>query len=105
MTTAPYRVERWPGDKSPAKSAIRRRMEETGLSSYRWSNNPGDVYAAHTHNYDKVIYVLRGSITFRLPDLGEEANLRAGDRLDLPAGTSHEAIVGPAGVTCLEAHH
>lgn len=105
MRTAPYRVERWPGDESPAESAIRRRMEETGLSSYRWSNNPGDVYAAHTHNYDKVIYVLRGSITFRLPDLGEAANLRAGDRLDLKAGTSHEAIVGPAGVTCLEAHH
>ena len=27
-----------------------------------------------------------------------------GDRLDLPAGTSHDAVVGPDGVTCLEAH-
>ncbi len=30
--------------------------------------------------------------------------LAAGDRLDLPAGTVHEAEVGPDGVTCLEAH-
>ena len=27
-----------------------------------------------------------------------------GDRLELPAGTLHEAVVGPAGVDCLEAH-
>jgi hypothetical protein len=27
-----------------------------------------------------------------------------GDRLDLPAGTRHDALVGPTGVTCLEAH-
>jgi hypothetical protein len=27
-----------------------------------------------------------------------------GDRLDLPAGTAHDAVVGPDGVTCLEAH-
>jgi len=27
-----------------------------------------------------------------------------GDRLDLPAGTRHEAFAGPDGVTCLEAH-
>ena len=27
-----------------------------------------------------------------------------GDRLDLPAGTRHDAVVGPDGVRCLEAH-
>ena len=30
--------------------------------------------------------------------------LAAGDRLELPAGTAHDAIVGPNGVVCLEAH-
>lgn len=105
MSAAAYRVERWPGEETPDESAVRRRMEETGLSSYRWSNNPGDVYAAHTHGYNKVIYVLQGSITFGLPELGEEVTLNAGDRLDLPAGTAHDAVVGPQGVACLEAHH
>ena len=31
-------------------------------------------------------------------------DLVAGDRLDLPAGTRHDAIVGVAGVAVLEAH-
>ncbi len=34
----------------------------------------------------------------------EVVELRVGDRLDLPAGTSHDAVVGPDGVSCLEAH-
>jgi quercetin dioxygenase-like cupin family protein len=62
------------------------------------------VYAAHSQSYDKVIYVLRGSITFGLPELGEKLTLHAGDRLDLPAGTIHDAVVSAQGVTCLEAH-
>ena len=44
----------------------------------------------------------RGSITFGAA--GEPVVLAAGDRLDLPADTSHDAVVGPDGVTCLEAH-
>ena len=70
----------------------------------RWSNGPGDRYAAHDHGYDKVIVVARGSIRFGLPDTGTVVDLGVGDRLDLPAGTSHDALVGPDGVTCLEAH-
>ena len=35
---------------------------------------------------------------------GRTIELAAGDRLELPAGTTHDAVVGPAGVTCLEAH-
>ena len=42
--------------------------------------------------------------SFGLPDRGERIALEVGDRLDLPAGTSHDALVGPNGVTCLEAH-
>lgn len=48
--------------------------------------------------------MLRGSITFSLTGSGEQVELRAGDRLELPAGTEHAARVGPHGVTCLEAH-
>jgi uncharacterized protein YjlB len=50
-----------------------------------------------------VIAVEAGSIRFGLPG-GVNVHLAAGDRLDLPAGTSHDAVVGPDGVTCLEAH-
>jgi quercetin dioxygenase-like cupin family protein len=79
-------------------------MVDEGLSPYSWSNGPHDVYAAHSHGYSKVIYVVKGSITFGLPDLGKQLALKAGDRLDLPAGIVHDARVGADGVVCLEAH-
>lgn len=80
------------------------RLAAEGLRPGSWANGPGDRYAAHTHGFDKVLVCAAGSIVFGLPGRGEKVALRAGDRLDLPAGTSHDAIVGPDGVTCLEAH-
>jgi uncharacterized protein YjlB len=85
-------------------SALADRLRGEGLAPGTWSNGPGDVYAAHVHGYDKVLVVERGSIVFGLPDLGSSVTLAVGDRLDLPAGTRHDAVVGPSGVTCLEAH-
>ena len=79
-------------------------LRSEGLDAGSWSNGPGDVYAAHRHPYDKVLVVARGSIVFGLPDLGRSESLTAGDRLDLPAETRHDARVGPDGVHCLEAH-
>jgi len=81
---------------------LEERVRAEGLDPGRWSNGPGDRYAAHDHAYDKVIVVERGSITFRLAT-GEAVELDEGDRLDLPAGTIHEALIGTAGVSCLEA--
>ncbi len=80
------------------------RLRAEGLDPGRWSNGPGDRYAAHDHGYDKVIVVERGSIRFGLGDDAPAVELAEGDRLELPAGTIHDAIVGPSGVACLEAH-
>jgi uncharacterized protein YjlB len=80
------------------------RLRAEGLSPSPWSNGPGDRYGAHEHDYDKVIAVESGSIRFGLDDGRESVELREGDRLELPAGTRHDAVVGPGGVTCLEAH-
>lgn len=80
------------------------RLREEGLDPSPWSNGPGECYGAHEHGYDKVIVVERGSIVFGLPVDGRSVALDAGDRLELPAGTRHDAVVGPSGVTCLEAH-
>jgi quercetin dioxygenase-like cupin family protein len=79
-------------------------LRTEGLDAGAWSNAPGDVYAPHAHDYDKVLVCARGSVVFGLPGLGRSVALEGGDRLDLPAGTRHEARVGGAGVTCLEAH-
>jgi len=75
-----------------------------GLTASRWSNAPGDRYDAHAHPFDKILVCASGSIVFRLPDRGDSVALEAGDRLDLPAGTRHDAVVGSSGVSCLEAH-
>jgi mannose-6-phosphate isomerase-like protein (cupin superfamily) len=80
------------------------RLRAEGMEPGTWGNGPGDRYPTHVHGYDKVLVVVRGSIAFGLPDAGEPVALGAGDRLDLPAGTAHDAIVGPDGVECLEAH-
>jgi quercetin dioxygenase-like cupin family protein len=79
------------------------RMRDDGLEPARWSNGPGDRYGAHQHDYDKVIVVEHGSIRFGLPATAASVALDEGDRLELPAGTTHDAVVGPAGVACLEA--
>jgi quercetin dioxygenase-like cupin family protein len=80
------------------------RLTADGLSYSRWSNGPGDRYAEHRHGYDKVLVATRGSIVFTMPEVGGDVELSEGDRLDLPAGVTHGAFVGPGGVACLEAH-
>jgi quercetin dioxygenase-like cupin family protein len=92
----------WDRPEAPSEESIRAAFRAESLSPYAWSNGPGDRYGAHSHAYDKVLYCARGSITFVVD--GREVPMRAGDRLDLPAGTAHSALVGPEGVTCLEAH-
>jgi len=98
------KIQRWEKSEPPDERTLSECFLREGLSLYAWSNAPGDTYAAHTHPYDKVIYVLRGSIIWVLPQMNQEIETRAGDRLDLPRGTIHAARVGPEGVTCLEAH-
>ncbi len=74
--------------------------DEGCTSPRRWSNGPGDRYGRHDHDYHKVLFCLEGSIVFHLDD--RDVELRAGDRLDIPAGTAHAATVGPAGCACIE---
>jgi uncharacterized protein YjlB len=88
-------------DRSPDPET---RLRAEGLAPSSWSNGPGDRYGAHDHAYDKVVVVASGSIRFGLPDLGRSVELAIGDRLELPAATRHDAVVGGSGVTCLEAH-
>ena len=74
------------------------------LRPYSWSNGPHHTYALHEHGYEKVLRAVRGSIRFDLPERSESVELQAGDTLVLPAGVVHGAVVGPQGVTCMEAH-
>jgi quercetin dioxygenase-like cupin family protein len=97
-------VKQWLGTTPANESEIRKQFQIEGLQPYAWSNAPGDVYSPHSHPYHKVIYVLKGSITWILPETHQEILTGPGDRLDLPPGFVHAARVGSNGVTCLEAH-
>ena len=91
-------------DAAVAPEAAAAALRAEGLGAYAWQNGPGDVYTPHRHTYDKVLFCTQGGIRFDLPEEGRSVELRPGDRLDLAAGTAHAAVVGPDGVTCLEAH-
>jgi quercetin dioxygenase-like cupin family protein len=78
------------------------RLRDEAEQCYSWSNGPGDRYAAHVHSYDKVLYCVAGSIEFVLDDEARSLELGPGDRMLLPAGTRHSALVGERGVTCIE---
>jgi uncharacterized cupin superfamily protein len=82
------------------RSDVMARLREEADGCYSWSNGPGDIYAEHSHPYEKVLYCLAGSITFKLRE--GEIELRPGDRMVLPPGTLHGALVGPDGCTCAE---
>jgi quercetin dioxygenase-like cupin family protein len=103
------KIIRWHDQMPPQEQVLRKKMQQQGLQPYTWSNGPGDTYAPHMHDYEKVLYCVRGSIRFTLPTQLDATgtptyvNLGPGDCMILPAGTCHSAQVGSQGVTCLEA--
>ena len=46
------KVTQWEGPGPSTEAVIEHKLASEGLSAYRWSNGPGDRYAAHTHTYD-----------------------------------------------------
>jgi quercetin dioxygenase-like cupin family protein len=98
------KVMPWTGEDEPTEEHLRETLEQPDATIFRWSNQPEDVYPAHTHGYHKIVFVLEGSIKFDFPVRHKTLNLNPGDRLELPAGIRHSAVVGPEGVTCLETH-
>jgi hypothetical protein len=93
----------WPYDEPPTEAGLEDLLRAEGLSPGWWENVPGERYSMHEHTYHKVLYCLRGSIAFFLPDSCGRVDLAPGDRLDPPPHTPHSALVGREGVRCVEA--
>jgi quercetin dioxygenase-like cupin family protein len=95
----------WQEVNLPTEDELRSLMRGEGLSPELWTADDGYRFDVHTHDYHKVIYCVDGCIWFTFPDQqGRVIELEQGDRLDLPAGVRHGALVGMEGVACLEAH-
>jgi quercetin dioxygenase-like cupin family protein len=99
------RVVPWGSPTPPDEDTLHAYLVDESLSPVRWSAEAYDAFPAHAHSFDKVLYVVSGELLIGLPQEGGQVRLRTGDRLELPAYTIHDAVVGPAGVVCLEAHH
>jgi quercetin dioxygenase-like cupin family protein len=97
------RVTRWSGGQHPTVSTITRHMQKEGLRPYQWDDTPNHRYAVRSHGYNKVVYVIEGSLEITLPDSNQMVRLRPGDKIEIPAGVRHGAIVGSAGAKCVEA--
>lgn len=90
-----------PADGPPDRNRIAELLRAAGGDAPSWwSNEPDAVYAPHSHDYHKALFCVEGSIAFVVDD--DELYLTPGDRLDVEPGTTHAAVVGPAGVTCAE---
>jgi hypothetical protein len=92
---------RYGGTAPPDPAIIEATLRSEARDVYGWSNGPGDTYGEHEHGYTKLLFCTRGSIDFVLAG-GERVAMRPGDRLVLPPGTRHSAVVGPKGCACLE---
>jgi len=73
---------------------------------YTWTDEPGVTYPAHAHkgkvsffvSEGKVsFFVSAGSITMKLDN--NEVLVQTGERMDVPVGEIHTAVVGPDGCT------
>jgi quercetin dioxygenase-like cupin family protein len=86
------------------RATLEARLKAEGLEASAWSNVAGERFEERVNDFDRVVVVVEGSITYGLSGYGVGYLLTAGERLDLPANVAHNALVGPKGVTCLEAH-
>ena len=103
LTMNIIRVQKWLHDMAPNEDYLIDMLIVEGLAPRRLTLAPGEVTAAQAVPYDRILFVLNGSMTFGFQVDDEPTHLRAGDRLEIPAATLHNAVVGSDGVTFLEA--
>lgn len=94
------RVTHWQKRSPPSVPELKRLLAGEGLDFYEWKDDPGTRYGEHTHSYDEIRWVVTGTLCLTVS--GKRYLLGPGDRLDLPANTSHSAeVVGNEAVTYL----
>jgi len=85
-------VTHWPANAGQVTiKKVRARLEQEGLTPYRFDMMPGDVYGDHAHLDAEIRWVVSGRM--RIMVNNEEIILEPGDRLDLAANVVHSADV------------
>jgi quercetin dioxygenase-like cupin family protein len=100
-------VTHWPANAGQVTiNKVRARLEQEGLTPYRFDMMPGDAYGDHAHPEAEIRWVVSGRMRIMVregarlgaPGAGgcehdEEIILEPGDRLDLAANVVHSADV------------
>lgn len=89
----------WNGNGEPGEAALRRLLEQEGFEVRAWRDPADRIYGEHCHDCDESLWIVRGSMRFRVGDC--DYLLGPGDRLHLPAQVAHQAIAGPDGAAYL----
>jgi hypothetical protein len=98
---AEIKVTRWRGSQHPTHQTITQQMAREGLRPYTWTQGPNFRDGVRSHGYSKVLYCVEGVLEIVLPDINQRITLRPGDRVELPRGVRHAAIIGPRGARCV----
>lgn len=96
------RLERWESSDGPVtEKKMMTLLESEGYEVAVYAYREGTVFAEHAHTQEKCDAVVEGVLRITV---GSEAyDLKAGDRLYLPAGTRHSAeVVGRRTVLSLD---
>lgn len=99
---ADVRLEHWdPADGPLTEKRMMRLLEGEGYEVAAYAYREGTVFSEHEHTQDKCDAVLEGIL--RITVGGDAYELKAGDRLYLPAGARHSAeVVGRKTVLSLD---
>ncbi len=95
--TMEVKVLRWDKPVAPEEDKIRLALIKEGYSVFKWADSAGTVYHPHHHSHHESIWILEGEIEFAIDQ--NRIRLKPGDRLFLPRGQRHAAIV-PSAENC-----
>ena len=95
------RKYRWSKDYESNEEELQNLFATKHITADRWSADEFQEFSVHSHDYDKKLWCAEGSVRFTVKQ--EQFSLQPGDALDLPAGTSHQAVAGISGCVCYEA--
>lgn len=77
------------------ESTIKQLLRLEGWTPTAVDDPPGHVYPPHSHDAVKMIAIIHGGIEVRVGH--ETYRCLSGDKLVVPAGVEHAAVVGPSG--------
>jgi quercetin dioxygenase-like cupin family protein len=95
-----FRKYRWSPTYEPSEFELIRLLENRKIDAEPWTAEAGETIASHQNDHDKRLWCAEGSIIFVID--GKPLSMQAGDAMELPAGTPHEATAGLTGCTCYE---